>query len=437
MSFRLRLTLLYAFALAVTLLAAGAVAWWQTGEQLRGAFAATLEARAAGVATALENNGQTGIQETDVPSGGVFVAILDAQGAILDATSNLPAGLPLTDGGVSFGGQSYLLHRMPLPDGTAVVTGGSTAPLENARSELTQALLVSGGLAAALSLAAGFVIARRALRPVDRMTAEAAQVGSRDLEWRVEEPATQDELGRLARTLNAMLDRVYSSVAQQRAFVAEASHDLRTPLAALRAELELADRPDADVDELRAALRAAQADTTQLVQVADALLHRAMDPHARPDTLRRSTPIQEMVQASVLRVSLPARSRGVRVLSTVADGIVAVDRLRIEQAIANLLQNAVAHGPKGSTVELNSRTLADESGKSWLVEVLDRGPGLRTHSPEELFGAGAAPKVGALRRGRRGFGLGSVRAAVEAHGGRFGAENRPGGGARFWFSVPV
>lgn len=438
MSIRLRLTLMYAAALGVTLLAAGGVAWWQAGEALRAPFLATLQVRAAGVAATLENNGQGGVQETDAPNGGTFVAILDANGSMVDASSNLPSGIPLRAGYATVDGNEYLLYADRAADGSQVLAGASTASLGAARNDLARALLLGGGFAAAISLGAGFLIARRALRPVDRMTAEAAQIGSRDLEWRVQEPRNRDELGRLARTLNAMLERIAGSVDQQRAFVAEASHDLRTPLAALRAELELADRPDATVDELHTAMRSAQIDAGRLASVADALLQRAMDPGERHDALRRPAESRDVVEASILRVSLPARMRGVRVLATVGGGAVVVDRLRIEQAIANLLQNAVAQGPRGSTVQLNSRMLLDAAGPSWLVEILDRGPGLRDRSLDDLLGEGTSqnPAARALRN-RRGFGLASVRGAIEAHGGRLGAENRADGGARFWFSVPI
>ncbi|MEA2621800.1 MAG: two-component system, OmpR family, sensor kinase [Chloroflexota bacterium] len=452
MSIRIKLAALYAVALALTLLVAGAVTWWEVGNRLRAGLDATLQARADGVVTAIENDGQVGLQEGDATPAAIFVAIFDASGTRLDATANTPKGLRPASGALQLGGQEYQLHLATAPDGSSVVTGASTAPLDASRNDLAWAVLAGVAPAAGLSLLAGLLIARRALRPVDRMTAEAAAIGSHDLEWRVQEPGSGDELGRLARTLNAMLERISGSVAQQRAFVAEASHELRTPLAALRAELELADRPDATAEELRAAVRAAQSDATRLADVADALLRRAMLASDETETLRTHTAIADVVQASVRRITLPARQRGVRVLTSVSRASVEIDRLRMEQAIANLLQNAVAHGPEGSTVELNSRTVGMAGRHAWLVEVLDRGPGILARTADQLFPAAGRESrngrhdasaeardaaEGAVRRTRRGFGLASVRAAVEAHGGRYGAENRPDGGARFWFSVPI
>jgi two-component system OmpR family sensor kinase len=455
MSIRAKLAALYAIALGLTLLVCGAVTWWEVGNRLRAGLDATLQARADGIVASLENDGQMGLQEGDASSPAIFVAMFDATGALVDASSNTPAGVTPVPGSLWIAGQEYLLHVTPVGDGGNVVTGASTAPLETSRNDLAYAVLMGATPAAAISLLAGLLIAQRALRPVDRMTAEAAMIGSRDLEWRVEEPASRDELARLARTLNAMLERIAGSVAQQRAFVAEASHELRTPLAALRAELELADRPDASPRELRTALRAAQEDAGRLADVADTLLRRAMSAEDGPNALRRPAAIPEVVQSGVLRVALPARHRRVHVVTSVAPGRVEIDRLRMEQAIANLLQNAVAHGPSGSTVQVNSRTVEDGGSRAWLVEVLDRGPGIRKQTAEQLFQVAGrdvpARKNAETARAqeqrnttdglgssrRRGFGLASVRSAVEAHGGRYGAENRPEGGARFWFSLPV
>jgi signal transduction histidine kinase len=455
MSIRAKLAALYAIALGLTLLVCGAVTWWEVGNRLRAGLDATLQARADGIVATLENDGQMGLQEGDASSPAIFVAMFDATGALVDASSNTPAGVTPLAGSLWIAGQEYLLHVTPVGDGSTVITGASTAPLETSRNDLAYSVLMGATPAAAISLLAGLLIAQRALRPVDRMTAEAAMIGSRDLEWRVEEPPSRDELARLARTLNAMLERIAGSVAQQRAFVAEASHELRTPLAALRAELELADRPAASPRELRAALRAAQEDAGRLADVADTLLRRAMSAEDGPNALRRPAAIPEVVQSGVLRVALPARHRRVHVVTSVAPGRVEIDRLRMEQAIANLLQNAVAHGPSGSTVQVNSRTVEDGGSRAWLVEVLDRGPGIRKQTAEQLFQVAGRDVPGRENTEtaraqeqrnttdgggssrRRGFGLASVRSAVEAHGGRYGAENRPDGGARFWFSLPV
>ena len=130
-----------------------------------------------------------------------------------------------------------------------------------------------------------------------------------------------------------------------------------------------------------------------------------------------------------------ARQSGVAIEVEAPDQFVWVDRTRIEQALSNLIGNAIVHGKGGSTVEVRCHVNGSRPAEVLAVDVLDRGPGIGAESAEELFEPfrrGAAP----LGSGS-GLGLATVAATIKAHRGRFGAENRAGGGARFWFVVPV
>jgi signal transduction histidine kinase len=434
MTIRARLALVYGVALVATLVVTGVVVWWQMSNALRSSLETALQTRAAGVVTSLENSGQAGLQEGNARAPNVFAAVFAANGGLIDASSTAPTGLTATAGVLDLGGHRYLVAVRSAVGGVRIVTGADLADVERTQAELARSLLVIGLLLGAPSLAGVWLLAGHALRPVGHLAADAEALRPSDLGRRLGTPRRMDEVGRLTLTLNAMLHRVEESVERQRLFVAMASHELRTPLAALRVELELADRDDAQASELRSALRAASADAVRLTGLSDALLELA----TASDDVRRlacsSVPLRELT-ATALRTATPlAAERAVGLDAEVTDADVWVDARRLEQAIGNLLTNAILHGAESSRVLLRATVSGTPPDRALEVEVLDRGPGLAGETPMALF----AP----FRRGRQprspgaGLGLAMVAAAVEAHGGTYGAEDRDGGGARFWFSAP-
>ena len=445
MTIRTRLTLSYAGAIGLTLALAGLAVWWQLGAMLRTSLDQTLQTRAADVATSLENAGQVGLQEGNATAPGVFTMIVDASGHLVDATADAPTGLSMPAAGaareVRQGGVAYLLRAVSASGGGVVVAGSSLVPIERAQASLGVVLLAVGLGAGLLSLLGGWWLAGRALRPVAALTLEAAAIGTADLERRLPEPSTNDELGRLARTLNGMLDRLERGVRQQRTFVAAASHDLRSPLAALRAELELADRPGADAADLRDAIVAAHADAVRLGDFATALLELSTTEADGRALVRRPVRVDELVESVVVRTAAIAAQRQVAVVPRACDREVEIDRVRLEQSISNLLTNAILYSPVGSQVDLLAEAVdagPDQmpGSTSLVIEVLGRGPGLPNAVREHLFEP--------FQRGPNvtgpGFGLGLATAAagVRAHRGTIGAEPREGGGGtRFWFRVPA
>ncbi|MDQ2966223.1 MAG: HAMP domain-containing protein, partial [Chloroflexota bacterium] len=243
MTVRVRLALIYLGAIVITIGLGGALVWWQLGIALRSSLDQTLQTRASAVMTAIENNGQAGLQEGDTATPArIFVGIYDAQGATVDATADVPAGLapsalPSGTSNVPIGKATYAVYTVTGQGGVRVVAGSNLSGIEGTLAGLAQSLVVMGGIAAVASLAGGWWLAGRALRPVALITAEASQIGGADIERRLPVPARRDELQALATTLNSMLDRVAEALRRQRTFVAAASHDLRTPIAALQAEL--------------------------------------------------------------------------------------------------------------------------------------------------------------------------------------------------------
>ncbi|HYK96430.1 MAG TPA: HAMP domain-containing sensor histidine kinase [Candidatus Dormibacteraeota bacterium] len=435
MSIRSRLAAGYGAGVVVTLVLVGLFVWWQMGAALEGSLKATLQTRSAGILTSLENAGQAGLQESDRATPGVFAALFKADGSLVDATTDAPRGIRPGNGVVNAGGRHYLVWTEKAPDGTIVVTGSDLQPIADAQAALARLLLAVGISVGIASLLGGWLLAGRALRPVDRLIDGAAVLGPGDLGRRLAPPLRMDEVGRLTLTLNGMLDRIAESVERQRLFIAMASHELRTPLAALRAELDDADRSDTSLAEYRQAVQDAQGDVIRLSSLVTSLLELAAIEEDARRVERHPVQLRELVSAVARSVDPLVRQHGVAIELDVPDAVVWIDRTRIEHALGNLLSNAVAYSRLGGTVEVHGR-IEDERGRDTLVvEVLDRGPGIGSDPPDELF----AP----FHRGSHatgsgsGLGLATVAAAVRAHGGAFGAENRNGTGARFWFTVPA
>jgi len=447
MTIRLRLALTYGAAIAITIALVGVVVSWQLATALRTSLDQTLEARATAAMTSLENSGQSGLQEGDLSGPpGVFLAIFDAQGRTIDATAGVPLGLVPAAAGVArfeltTPGSTYVLHMATADTGIRVVAGSSLRGIQDTLDRLSRSLVIVGGIAVIASFVGGWWLARRALGPVALITTEAAQIGATDLDRRLPVTSRHDELQGLALTLNGMLDRVADALRRQRTFVASASHDLRTPIAALRTELELAEDPRTTEPELRAAVRAAHADAVRLGELATALLDlAAVDADGRT-VVRAPVGTDVIVESVARRTEALARQREAAVTHSAPRQIVRVDRLRLEQALTNIVINAITYGPPGVEVNVVARVeRADsgdgpEQGSILSVDVLDRGSGI----PPEFAGQLFEPFRRGPNAGGHGSGLGlaTAAAAIRAHHGSIGFEARSGGGTRFWIRVPV
>lgn len=432
MSIRARLAFSYWIGVVLTFLIVGIVVWWQMGSALRASLETTIQTRADGILSTIENAGQSGLQESDQTSPAVFAALFGADGSLREATSTAPSGLRPVNGTFAAGGHHYLLVTQHAPDGTLVVTGADLGPIDASQAALARLLVGVGLSVGAASLLGGWLLAGRALRPVDRLIDDASRIDPTNLDRRLTQPVRLDEIGQLTQTLNGMLDRVADSVERQRLFVAMASHELRTPLAALRAELDEADRAGTSIAEVRQAVSDAQGDMIRLSSLVTSLLELAANQEDTGRIDRRPVPIRGIV-ASVARAVEPlTRRHGAVIEADMPDVVVRVDRVRVEHALGNLLTNALTHGREGHRVEIRGQVDLDAHGLT--IEVLDRGPGLGTAEPYGLF----EPFVrgpASLGAGS-GLGLATVASAVRAHGGTFGAANRDGGGARFWFTIP-
>lgn len=330
-----------------------------------------------------------------------------------------------------------LLRAAPLvaEQGAVLVVGASLDELDNAISRLEE-LLVAGGIGAVLVASLGaFLLAGRALRPVEAMRAEAAAIAATLPGRRLATPNTNDEVARLAETLNNLLDRLQSVLSHQREFVAVASHELRTPLAVVQAELDLARRPGRSDEQRRRSLEIVSARVDLLSRLADDLLLLARGDEGGLPLQRVEQALEPLVAETLSAFRAVADAQAVMLVLDADPEVTArIDAARLHQVLDNLIANAIEHGAGGGLIEVVVRQV----GGDGLLEVRDHGPGF----PPELLGRAFERFVrgdASRPRGRRGAGLGLavVRLIVEAHEGSVEACNRPEGGASVIVCLPA
>ena len=257
---------------------------------------------------------------------------------------------------------------------------------------LRDELLIAGPIALLLATLAGYGLAGLALRPVESMRRRAAVISAERPGERLPVPQTRDEVERLGETLNAMLARLEAALARERTFVADAGHELRTPLALLRTELELALRHGEGEEELRAALRRSSAEVDRLTQLAESLLLIARSDEGHLELRVEELEPAELLDSIVTRYEWRAKDAGRPVSARAAPGLVLRgDRMRLEQALGNLVDNALRHG--SGQVSLSAH------GADGVVElhVRDEGSGFPRDFLAHAFTRFARPDQGRSR----------------------------------------
>jgi signal transduction histidine kinase len=280
---------------------------------------------------------------------------------------------------------------------------------------------------------AGYLSIGAALRPVEAMRSRAAAISAAELHERLPVPEADDEIHRLGNTLNEMLARLEVALERERTFVDDASHELRTPLALLKTELELALRYGNQSGELHAAVVSAREDVDRLIQLAEDLLVVARSEKGRLSI--DLEPVAVVPLLGSLRERFASRfateGRALRIaVESGSDLAVEGDRLRLEQALTNLIDNALRHGT--GEVTLSARR-ADGHAE---LHVQDDGPGFPLDFLPRAFERFSRADAGRTGEGS-GFGLAIVAAIAEAHRGYAQAANLPTGGADVWVSIPA
>jgi heavy metal sensor kinase len=292
-------------------------------------------------------------------------------------------------------------------------------------------LLIAGPIALVLASLAGYFLAGISLRQVESMRRRAAAISAETPGDRLPVPRTGDELERLGETLNAMLGRLESALERERDFVADAGHELRTPLALLRTELELALRHAESPQELREAVRVSSLEVDRLAQLAEDLLLIARTDRGKLALNLETLDPAELLASVATRFQWRTEEAKRSLAREAKPGTqIRGDRIRLEQALANLVDNALRHG------EGRVRLGVIAANGSVELHVQDEGPGFPPQFLEHAFERFTRPHRGREGSGT-GLGLAIVQAIAEAHGGRAHAANTDGGGADVWLVLPT
>jgi heavy metal sensor kinase len=330
------------------------------------------------------------------------------------------------------------LLTMPVVRGGRVVDLVQVAmPLrrtERTLARYVETLLVLIPLGVLLAAGGGWLLARRALRPVDEMSRDARRISAEDLSRRLDRRGSGDELDRLADTLNAMLARLEAAFGSMQRFTGDAAHELRTPLTALKGGLEVALRAERPPEEYRRVLTSSLEEVDQLVRLAEdlLLLSRARAGIAPP---RRPVDLGLLALEAVETGVRLAKGKGVTVrLGAMAPAAAAGDAGALRRALVNLVDNAVKYTPAGGSVEVSVARRAGDA----VVLVEDTGIGIAAEDAARIFEPFVRLDTARSRdTGGSGLGLSIARGVAEAHGGSIEFEPRPGGGSRFLLRLPA
>jgi len=450
LSIRSRLTLWYAAIVIVVLAAAGAT---MVGVQTRIGLRRLddeLGRLASALLTVLANEiderhdlalaAQDATEEIRIP--GRTVAILSGDGKLLAsndagsqaaflAAQTVPTALATVN---APGGAMRMIAAAGSHDGHryTIRVAAPLAALAAERSALMETLAIGLSLALVLAGAGGWLIGRQALRPLVAMANETRAVtGVADM--RIAVPPTHDELEQLAQAFNGLLGRLDKSMSAQRQFMADASHELRTPVSVTRTAAQvMLGRDQRSEQEYRESLAIVAEQAARLTRMVDDmfLLARA-EAHSRP-LEATAIYLDELVGECTRAVRVLADARGVEVRTNGAREVTLVgDENLLRQLVTNLLENAVSHTPPGGNVSVE---LGADNGNV-AVAVTDSGPGVPREDRDRIFERFVRLAPSGAHTGA-GLGLPIARWIAEQHGGRLTLESSAPNGARFVVSLP-
>ena len=422
-SLRTRLVALFVVGTALALVACLLVLYVALDHRLRSALDDDLGIRSDDLVASVRAG------NTAVVSADPFAQLYAADGSLLAGSASLSgqrlldagqvnrvSARTLTDRTVRAGSRPLrlrLLSRRIPATGQVLTVAVPTRAVDRASTDTLVLLALATPLLVAALAAAGWLVVRAALRPVDALRREAAEISSLDTDRRLPTVAGDDEIARLAGTLDAMLGRLHVSFARERAFVDDASHELRTPIAVLRGEIDLALTALDDRAEVEQSLLAAHGQVLRLSRLAEDLLLLARERAGTLVVNREPVHLLDLAAEEARRLA-PVVGVAVEVTGTAA--VADADADRVRQVLANLAANSAAAGATAVRVRV---------GPNATVEWADDGPGFPPDLLDSAFERFVRGDPARTASGGAGLGLSIVRAIVAAHAGQVTVRNGP------------
>jgi heavy metal sensor kinase len=460
-SLKFQLIVWYAGLLTACFIVLGAAAYLSLQSYLTSALKNTQLRRAGQVAQLLieqkQDPARAGAEVEARYAPGLnerFVRISRQDGLTIYTSSNPPSGsfnpsnLPRS----AWPARHESARRLTLPNGREMLLTTRTVEIPGAgkylvetgalMDELAQDLrqwliFLLAGLPVVITVAVGggYLLVKRALRPVDEIVASAERIGSQNLSDRLPLPPTGDELERLSVALNHMIERLDQAFRHSRRFMADASHELRTPLTILRGELEGFVQEKRLTPELRERAGSALEELERLVNIVEGLfaISRLDAGEAQAEWVKFD--LGQLAASTADQMSLLAEDKGIKVSCAAPSGVmVEGDRARMKQVIVNLLDNAIKYTGDGGAVGLTVNTRDSKA----VLEVADNGIGIPADALPRVFERFyRVDKARSRAQGGAGLGLSIVKSICSAHHGNVEASSTPGCGSVFRVELPL
>jgi heavy metal sensor kinase len=355
---------------------------------------------------------------------GLFTTIQTAEGE----------GLRLLAIPVDLGIPEPPLEPPPSIPPALLVIARSTKQIDQALAGLVHTLIIAVPLALALAAGGGIFLARRALKPVDKIAQTAQEIEESDLTRRID-VNTKDELGRLAATLNEMIGRLEKAFQRQKQFTSDASHELRTPLAVIEAESTLALQKERAPSDYRQSLETISQESTQMSSLIEQLLTLARADSGKEQWNFAEVNLGKLITNLSTDVEVLCQEKGLSFqLGQTQDLVIEGDEPRLRELFMNLLDNAIRYTPAPGTVSVSVR----REGQMTVVAIKDTGVGIPAEDIPFIFERFyRVDKSRSRAEGGTGLGLAICRHIAQAHGGKIEVESQVGMGSTFSVWLPL
>ena len=454
---RWRLTLWFAVLLALVMALFGGLIYVVLRQQLYASFDEQLLNQASLTLTAVHvEDGRPKLEPSvaNVADSEYFLRLFDTDGAIVFETGGSTASETLNQDVITAAlagrteysaaldedNESIRLISVPVrPDEAdgdvsgVLQVGLDRNEIDEPLAGLLAALTLAGPVVLLFAAAGGYLLAGRALRPVATITNLAARIGAGDLGSRLNLELPDDELGRLARTFDAMLARIDDAFQRQRRFTDDAAHELRTPLSLMRSQVDLTLARPRSSEAYREALQAVDGDIARMTALVGTLLTLARSDAGKLATERAPFDLADTVRLVLEQYAPAAKEAGITLCEETAPAPLVADEDLLMQVLINLIDNALAHTPPGRTVVVGCRS---DHGQIHLW-VGDTGEGIAAEHQDRVFDRFYRIDAGRSRdRGGTGLGLAICKAITEAHGGAIDLTSQLGSGTRVELVLP-
>jgi len=448
---RVRLTLWYILAMVLTLLILNNYVYARVQRDMVAEVDSSLEMAASQALVSLEDeNGRLSFQETgetpyvgQVGDNGFAIRLVDMNGTVLDGWGEYeaaPSWVPASRGYVTLAGEktNWRLYSEPVKkEGGTVVwlqVAQSLARVNQALGSLHTQLLLGVPVAMVLAGLGGIFLAGRALRPINQITRTAQSISGSDLKQRIDYQGAADEIGRLAKMFDEMLDRLSSAFDRERQFTADVAHELRTPLTALKGQIGVTLSRVRPSTEYERTLHGLEEQVDRLIRLTTDLLFLSRLEQGRLPWRPEAIEFSDLLTGIVEQVQPLAESKGLKLKKEIPNGLsLRGDPDHLIRLFLNLLDNAIRYTQRGGQIEV--RAEGEDTGLC--VSVSDTGPGIPPEHLPHLFDRFHRVEVARSRAtGGAGLGLAIAHEIAQWHGGRLEVESTLGHGTTFTVHLP-